>query len=222
MAAWAVAACAVACSFAVTSARAQSLPSGWYEAGDDAEDEPRATPHEALPPRFLLGMGAGLSVRTEVDDNFRQERLAPVFLDALFGWVSPGKRPTIRFGLSLEVSTNLSWDGASLRGARPFSQWSLAPGFFVRGIPAAWERDRGAPRFYFEVRPSVPWVPSSPRTWGLSTALAFVGMPRASLGVYGEVTAAIYPGGATRDAVFTTHAIVSFELGFRIEMERLR
>jgi len=59
------------------------------------------------------------------------------------------------------------------------------------------------------------------RTWGLAGTLGLAVMVRASLGLYVEGTASIVAGGGTRDAVFTRHAMFSFDAGVRLDLERL-
>jgi hypothetical protein len=152
-----------------------------------------------------------------VDPNFRQERLAPVFVDVAATWLTRSERHVLRFGPSLEVSTNLSADGPAVRGVRPWTQWVVAPGFTVRLVPSR----SPVPRVVVELRPSVPWVVAPQRTWGLAATLGLAVMVRASLGVYLEGTASIVAGGGTRDAVFTRHTTFSFDAGVRVDLERL-
>jgi hypothetical protein len=93
----------------------------------------------------------------------------------------------------------------------------LAPGFTVRLVPSA----AAVPRALIELRPAVLWVVSPNRTWGLAGTLGFAYMVRASLGLYVEATASVVAGGGTRDAVFTRPAMVSFDAGVRVDLERL-
>jgi hypothetical protein len=206
----------VAC--APRGASAQALPDGWYE-GDSSALEPTPTepPAATLPGRLVLQAGVGLSVRRVADTNFRQERLAPFFLDVTATWITRSDRHVLRFGPSLEVSTNLSADGPAVRGVRPWTQWVIAPGFTVRLVPSR----APVPRVVIELRPSVPWVVAPQRTWGLAATLGLAVMVRASLGVYLEGTASIVAGGGTRDAVFTRHTLFSFDAGVRLDLERL-
>lgn len=211
------AACLVLLS-APRASHAQTLPDGWYEGDRAAAPEASVTPDRAtLPGRLVVQAGVGLSVRTAVDTNFRQERLAPVFLDVAATWITRSDRHVLRFGPSLEVSTNLSADGPAVRGVRPWTQWVIAPGFTVRLVPSR----SPVPRVVIELRPSVPWVVAPHRTWGLAGTLGLAVMVRASLGLYVEGTASIVAGGGTRDAVFTRHAMFSFDAGVRLDLERL-
>lgn len=211
-------ACLLVMGNAPSVGRAQALPDGWYDDGQEptqavAAEPPRAT----LPGRLVVQAGVGLSVRTEVDPNFRQERLAPAFLDVAATWITRSDRHVLRFGPSLEISTNLSADGPAVRGVRPWTQWVIAPGFTVRLVPSR----APVPRVVIELRPSVPWVVAPHRTWGLAGTLGLAVMVRASLGIYVEGTASIVAGGGTRDAVFTRHATFSFDAGVRLDLERL-
>jgi hypothetical protein len=143
--------------------------------------------------------------------------LAPFFFDVTATWITRSQRHVLRFGPSLEVTTNLSADGPAVRGVRPLTQWVFAPGFTVRLVPPR----TPVPRVVVELRPSVPWVVSPQRTWGLAGTLALAVMIRAQLGVYLEGTATIFVGGGTRDAVFTRHVTYSLDAGMRIDLERL-
>lgn len=198
-------------------ARAEGLPSGWYDGDEPTVDEGGAPERAPLPGRLVLQLGGGVSVRTAVDSNFRQERLAPAFMDLAATWITRSDRPALRFGPTLELSTNLTHDGPAVRGVGPLAQWVVSPGFTVRFVPSR----APVPRVVLELRPAVVWVVSPRRTWGLSGTLGLAWMVRASLGAYAEATASIVAGGGTRDAVFTRPAMISLEMGVRVDLERL-
>ncbi|MEZ4323896.1 MAG: hypothetical protein R3B40_01695 [Polyangiales bacterium] len=195
---------------------AQALPDGWYER-EPTETAPTDLERPVLPGRLVLQVGGGVSVRTQVDTNFRQERLAPAFMDLTATWITRGDRPRLRFGPSLELSTNLTYDGPAVGGVRPFTQWVVAPGFTVRAVPSG----DPVPLVVLELRPAVMWVVSPARTWGFAATIGAAFMVRASLGLYLEATASIVAGGGTRDAVFTRPAMISLEAGVRVDVERL-
>ena len=131
--------------------------------------------------------GLGGSLRFIRDLDFAQDRFAPLYVDAFGAYVFEGSG--IRHGVGLDVSTNLSEDGAGRLGVDPLNQWVISPTYvayldvtpFLRvqgkaGLPFSFGPAFAPESMSRSVRctcfspgsastPSLPPGPTSVRTW---------------------------------------------------------
>src|ERR1700741_3380111 len=78
----------------------------WTVAASAQDSAEAALPSE----RYLATVSAGIPLRLPQDEDFGQDTFAPVFTDALFGYVFAGEG-TFRHGAGLGLSLNLTRDG---------------------------------------------------------------------------------------------------------------
>ncbi len=80
--------------------------------------------------RYLATVSAGVPLRLAQDEDYGQDTLAPVFTDALFGYVFAGEG-TFRHGAALGLSLNLSRDGGYSEPVYAGEQFSVMPAYVL-------------------------------------------------------------------------------------------
>ena len=157
------------------------------------------------PPRVLWTIGVGGSLRFIRDIDFAQDRFAPVFLDAFGAFFFEGSG--IRHGVGLDVSTNISEDGAGRLGVDPVNQWVFSPTYMAYLDLGEGFRIHGKAGLPLSFGPA--FAP------GLEVALGAVYLILAGFGVYTEAAAAAFVGS---DVV---HPLVTAEVGAYFDYEVL-
>ncbi len=161
------------------------------------------------PARILWSGGAGFTVRLIQDFDFGQDRFAPAFIDLLGGYVFEGSG-TLRHGVTIGVSTNLTGDGTQQLGVDELGQWVLSPGYLLYV-----DLNDSVDGLVLMGKVGVPLSVSEEFSIGgeLSAGLAYLFL--AGFGVYGEVGASLFFGGGA------VHPMLSGELGVQFEYEVL-
>jgi len=163
------------------------------------------TPSE--PPRVVVEVGGGLSLRIVQNIDYAQERAAPGFVD-VFGAFVFGTGSVLRHGVGLSMSLNVSGDGSVDVGVDPGQQFVLGPAYlaYLRFDPDLVLT--GKVLALFAVTPGL-----AP---GVELALGGSYLVTAGLGPYVELSTSLYLGEAN-----TVHPIASAEIGLFVDYEVL-
>jgi hypothetical protein len=194
-------------------------PPGMGESALDPEllgdREPALGPKQ---PAHVIGtVGGGVGVRLTTHDEYQQDTLAPVFIDAFGAYVFEG-RGTFRHGVGLGLSLNLTDDGTRQLGPGEGEQLVVAPSYLALLRLVGGE----VPDVVTYGKVSLPLSVSPDLSPGLEVAFGGAYMLTAGLGIYAEVGVSAFLGGGSRggDDV-TIHPLVSGELGVLIDYELL-
>lgn len=180
-----------------------SAGEGW--ASDEAEVP-------ADPARFITSLTGGASIRLVQDDEFRQQRFAPAYLD-LFAAFVPSQSGVFRHGVGLGFSMNLSGDGDLTIGVDSATQFVFTPAYaaYLRfsddfvGIAHA--------GFSIGVTSQPGWTETQ---LGVDVGFGAAYLILSGLGVYAEVSSATYLGAAS-----SVHPMIGIEGGLYIDYEVL-
>jgi hypothetical protein len=96
-------------------------------AAQDSADEAEAA---RMPERYLATVSAGIPLRLTQDEDFGQDTFAPLFSDALLGYVFAGERG-FRHGLGVGMSLNLMRDGGYSEPVYVAEQFSVMPAYLL-------------------------------------------------------------------------------------------
>ena len=161
--------------------------------------------HTSEPARVIWSVGIGGSLRFIRDLDFAQDRLAPAYIDAFGAFVFEGSG--IRHGVGLDLSTNLSGDGAGRLSVDPAHQWVLSPTYVAFIDLTSFLRVHGKAGLPFSVGPA--FAP------GVDVAVGVVYRLLAGFGVYTELATGAYLGSEV------VHPFVSAEVGAYFDYEVL-
>lgn len=159
------------------------------------------------PPRYLATLTLGVPLRLARHVEFDQGVIAPVYSDALGGYVL-SSTARVRHGIGLGASLNLSDDGGYTEPVRVARQLVVMPAYL-----AYW----AASDDWFGLgHVGIPVVASEGRSVGLELAFGAGYRWLAGFGVYGEAAFDVFAGGAS-----TVHPTLALELGVFLEHEVL-
>jgi hypothetical protein len=205
----------------VASAQDEERPGGSRGSYAWGEGSRAAEPDDPLRIQAFAGVGVGFRPLRNVDSPFNQDFLAPPYLDFGGAVFFPGG--DLRHGAGLAVTSNLTSDGTQAGGIAPFAQWAITPSYHLlvpfRRVMPDLEHDW----LQFQARVGIPLVFGSALSGGgmdfsiggeVAAALNFKFL--AGLGLYVELTAAVYGGQNS-----TVHPVISADAGFLFDYEVL-
>ena len=167
------------------------------------------------PARFLVTLGAGVSLRLVANEYYQQQAFAPGYIDLMAGMVLPG-RGSVRHVVGLGVGINTTGDGGLSVGVDPFSQLVVAP---MYGIRLGY--DAPVPDWTLLLKISFPVTVTPNTNPGIELGAQGAYMFTAGFGAYAEAAVSYYMGGPGRTIDYTFHPIISVEAGLIIEYELL-
>lgn len=163
----------------------------------------------SAPARILVSAGGGSSVRIIQDLDFSQDRVGTGFIDVFGAYVLPGAEGSLRHGVGLGLSLNLTGDGPSHDlGIDGGNQLVLAP-YYLAYLRFGMDIVLGG-------KVGVPFALAPGLAPGVELALSFSYFLTAGFGLYVEPSASIWWGSAG-----TLHPIASIEGGVMIDYEVL-
>lgn len=168
-----------------------------------AQEEPVASPA-----RYLAMWSLGAPLRLTQHDDYGQDVLAPIFTDALVGYVFASSSPRFRHGVGLGASVNVSDDGGYAEPVYAGEQIALMPAYLLYA-------DFGMDLFALG-HLGVPIALSGGTTAGLEVAGALGYRLLAGLGVFTELFADAFAGAGS-----TLHPTIGLELGLFLDYEVL-
>lgn len=229
-------------------AHAQDDDVDWgYEGGDGDGDAPVEVEGDVIvardgpidpfldlqqPARVLGRAGVGIGVRLGVDDDLAQETLAPLFFEAMAGYVFAGKgrealvSPLWRHGLTFGLATNLLSDGPEVAEVEIFRQYTFNLSYlaYLRFGMDFVLTARIGPSFTVggttnrESRPGVVIESTDFEwTWGGEVAVGGQYMILAGFGLYVDLEVGVFAGAGE-----TTHPIASLSAGAVIDWELIQ
>ena len=160
------------------------------------------------PPRYIVTLCPGGSLRMAKNADFGQKWLGPAFVDGFGGYVLPGTGP-LRHGIGLNISWNLTADGGFTEPVYPGRQWAVTPSYLAFLNP---NRDL---MFLGHLGPTFA-IADGGKTWGVEAAAGAGYRFLAGFGAYGELSLDLFFG-----ANSTLHPISSLELGLFVDYEVL-
>lgn len=159
-------------------------------------------------PRFIAALSSGLPLRLTLADDLAQQRLAPAFVDGLFGYaLSSSWR--YQHGVGLGVSSNVQDDGGYTEPVHAGEQLVLMPAY-LGYLPLSAD----APLLLHLGLPVL--LGPAGRSFGLEAGAALGYRLLAGASVFCELDLSTYVG-----ARATLHALASLELGVLLEYEVL-
>jgi hypothetical protein len=167
----------------------------------------RADAPAATLPRYLTAVSVGLAVRLSVDETFDQDRLAPVFADALAGYVF-GSDTEFAHGIGLGLSLNLSEDGGFTAPVGVMQQLVVMPSYLLY-----WNV---APELFALGHAGIPIAVTEGVSAGAEIGAALGYRLLAGFGAYTEAAVELF-GGANS----TINPVLSFEVGLFLDYEVL-
>jgi len=191
---WLSLAFAVAC-WGVAPARAGA------QTDEETELDPPALAH------YVFTASAGVPLRLTTNDTFDQSALAPVFTDALAGYVFAGSGG-LRHGAGLGLSLSLTEDGGFTEPVLRYEQFVITPSYLL-ALPFD-------PAWFALAHAGIPIVLTGGTTAGIEAAFAIGYRLLAGFGVFAEAGIDVFMGTAS-----TVHPIVSIEGGAFLDYEVL-
>lgn len=187
--------------------------------GSSSEARP-AEPDDPL--RVIAFLGAGVGFRPVRNLDFNQDFMAPPFLDLGAAVFLPGG--DLRHGFGLGITTSLANDSQVFGSVAAFGQWGFTPSYHLvvplRRLMPDLEHDW----LHIQGRVGLPLVFSGEYGGGsgvdvslgaeVAAALHFKFL--AGLGLYAELTGAIYGGSNA-----TVHPVLAADFGFLFDYEVL-
>jgi hypothetical protein len=158
-------------------------------------------------PRYLTTVSVGLAMRLRVDETFGQERLAPVFADALAGYVFASDTE-FAHGFGLGLSLNLSEDGGFTEPVGVMQQLVVMPSYLLY-----WNV---APELFAFGHTGVPITVTSGVSAGFELGAALGYRFLAGFGAYTEAAVELFGGANT-----TINPVLSLEVGLFLDWEVL-
>jgi hypothetical protein len=162
----------------------------------------------ASPARYLVLWSLGAPLRLTQQEDFGQDVLAPIFTDALAGYVFESPAQRFRHGVGLGASVNLSDDGGYAEPVWAGEQVALMPAYLLYA-------DLGVDLFGAG-HLGVPIVITGGTTAGVELGAALGYRLLAGLGVFAELFADAFAGAGS-----TLHPTLGLELGFFLDYEVL-
>jgi hypothetical protein len=171
-------------------------------------DDLSSESEESTQPRLVASFTFGGPLRLARNVDFGQERLGPLFVDLLGGYLLPFGS-WWRHGIGVGVSMNATEDGGFTEPVQPAKQLVINPGYLA----------------YFDFHPdvfclghlSLPFqVLEKPESWGIETAIGIGYKLTAGAGVYLESSLDFFFG-----FDWTVHPLLSLEIGFFFDHEIL-
>jgi hypothetical protein len=159
------------------------------------------------PARYVGTWSVGAPLRLTQRDEFGQDALAPIFTDALFGYVFPSASQ-FRHGVGLGASLNLSGDGGYAEPIYSAEQLVVMPAYLLYA-------DLGGDWFGLG-HLGVPVLVTSDPTAGGEIGAGLGYRLLAGLGVFGELAANAFVGTSG-----TLNPTLSLELGLFLDFEVL-
>lgn len=183
-----------------------SRPAGAQLDGDEPAAEPVAD-SAALLPHYVLTASVGVPLRLTRRDTFDQRRFAPLFFDALAGYVFASSRG-FAHGAGLGFSLNLTEDGGFTEPVGPLQQFVLMPAYLLRA--------QLHPDLFALGHVGLPISLNAGTSVGLELAAALGYRLLAGFGTYAEAGLDAFGGGDN-----TLHLGFSLELGVFLDYEVL-
>ena len=162
------------------------------------------------PARYSTTLSVGAPLRLTRNQDFDQGALAPVYLDALGGYVlSAGHRDArVRQGVGVGLSLNLSEDGGFTEPVGVGRQVVIMPSYLLYWTPTAALFGLG--------HLGVPILASGGRSAGVELAVGMGHRLLAGFGLYAEAALTAFLGAGS-----TVHPSASLEAGVFLEHEVL-
>lgn len=161
----------------------------------------------ALLPRYVATWSAGAPLRITKDADLDQGTLAPLYSDALVGYLFGGSG-SLQHGAGVGLSLNLTDEGGFTEPVYAGHQFVIMPAYLI-----AWDLH---PDLFALGHVGLPVLATSTPTAGLELAGALGYRVLAGWGVFAEVGADAFWGAAS-----TIHATVSLEVGIFLDYEVL-
>lgn len=158
-------------------------------------------------PHYVLTTSVGVPLRLTVNDTFDQRRFAPIFFDALAGYVFAAQGG-FAHGAGLGFSLNLAQDGGFTEPVGALQQFVLMPTYLLR---AQLHSD-----LFTLAHLGLPIALNAGTSVGLELAAALGYRLLAGLGTYAEAGLGVFGGGNS-----SLHAAFSLELGLFLDYEVL-
>ncbi len=174
--------------------------------GAGAQDAPLMRP-AAEPAHYVATLAAGVPLRLSRNVDFDQGVLAPVYLDALGGYVL-SSHAEVRHGVGVGLSLNLSEDGGFTEPVAAASQFVVMPSYLLYWTPT--------PALFGLGHLGLPILVSGGRSVGVEVGAGLGYRLLAGLGVYAEAALGAFLGAAS-----TVHATASLEIGVFLDYEVL-
>jgi hypothetical protein len=162
----------------------------------------------AAPARYLATWSLGAPLRLTQNEDYGQDALAPIFTDALAGFVFESSARRFRHGAGLGVSVNLGDDGGYAEPIYAGEQIALMPAYLLYA-------DLGVDLFGVG-HLGVPIVITGGTTAGVELGAALGYRLLAGLGVFAELFADVFAGTGS-----TLHPTIGLELGIFLDYEVL-
>jgi hypothetical protein len=167
----------------------------------------QSVPTDAGLPRYVAGLSAGVPLRITRNVDLDQSAIAPVFTDALGGYVFRGTS-YFQHGVGLGLSLNLSADGGFTEPTAGGQQFVVMPAYLL-----AWNPD---PDFFGLGHAGLPVTVAGTNAMGLELAFALGYRWLAGAGTFAELGFDLFRGVGG-----TMHPSISLELGVLLEYEVL-
>jgi len=162
---------------------------------------------DPAPPRYTTTLSVGLPMRVTRRVDFDQSLIAPLYTDAMLGYVFSSARRW-RHGIGVGLSLNLTNDGGYTEPVDPAEQIVVMPSYLVHGdLDAAW---------LLLGHVGIPILASGGRSIGLEVGAGLGYRLLAGAGVYAEASVSGYTGGDS-----TLHVTTALELGVFVDYEVL-
>lgn len=159
------------------------------------------------PPRYLATLGVGVPLRLTRHVEFDQGVIAPVYTDALGGYVLSSTSP-VRHGTGVGVSLNLSEEGGYTEPVRVARQLVVMPAYLLYWAAAA--------DWFGLGHLGIPIVASEGRSVGLELGVGAGYRFLAGFGAYAEAAFDAFLGAAS-----SVHPTFALEIGVFLEYEVL-
>jgi hypothetical protein len=100
------------------------------DASASAQDSAAEPDARVLPERYLATVAVGIPLRLAQNEDFGQDTFAPLFSDALLGYVFAGEQG-FRHGFGVGFSLNLTRDGGYSEPVYAAEQFSVMPAYLL-------------------------------------------------------------------------------------------
>jgi hypothetical protein len=167
----------------------------------------QASAQAESPARYIASWSLGVPLRLGTNSDFGQKALAPVFTDALGGYVFSGKS-RFRHGVGLGLSLNLTDDGGYTEPVRALDQLVVMPSYLLFYD--------AAPALFALGHFGIPFLVHGGTNAGAEVAFALGYRLLAGIGTFAEAGLDAFAGSGS-----TVHVTFSLEVGLFFDYEVL-